>query len=144
MLDRERALSKIDEFDNYLKELMQISPSSFEEYKTIEKKRSCERLLQLCIESIIDVCKIFVSGLRLGLPREENDLFDKMKKDSLISEDTASLLKRMRGLRNIIIHEYATVNDESVYNLIKNGLKDFESVRKEIICAVEKKSNANG
>lgn len=144
MLNRERALCKIDEFDNYLKELVQISPSSFDEYKAIEKKRSCERLLQLCIESIIDVCKIFVSGLRLGLPKEENDLFVKMKKEGFISEDTTNLLKRMRGLRNIIIHEYATVNDESVYNVIKNGLKDFDKIRKEIIRALEKKTNANG
>ena len=74
MLDKERILGKIDDLDSYLNELRQITPESFEAYQKIEKKRSCERLLQLCIECTIDVCKLFVSGLKLGLPYEENDL----------------------------------------------------------------------
>ena len=55
MLDKKRILQKIDELDRYLEELNQIKPASFNEYKnSIEKKRSCERLLQISIESVID------------------------------------------------------------------------------------------
>ncbi len=75
MLDKERIVSKIAELDSYLDELRQVSPATFDEYLMVEKKRSCERLLQLCIENIIDVCKILVSGLKLGLPSDENDIF---------------------------------------------------------------------
>ena len=50
MLDRERVLVKLDELDTYLAELRKILPASFKQYQAIEKKRSCERLLQLCIE----------------------------------------------------------------------------------------------
>ena len=46
MLDRERILGKVDELDTYLNELTQIIPMNFAEYQVIEKKRSCERLLQ--------------------------------------------------------------------------------------------------
>ena len=83
MLDKERILGKIDDLDSYLDELKQVVPANFEEYQKIEKKRSCERLLQLCIECAVDVCKLFVSGLKLGLPSEENDLFIKMQKRKL-------------------------------------------------------------
>lgn len=69
MLDRDRILTKIDELDSYLQELAQIRPVSFEEYARIEKKRSSERLLQLCIECVIDVCKLLVVGLRMGFLR---------------------------------------------------------------------------
>lgn len=141
MLDRERILNKIDEFDNYLKELEQVLPANFEEYGKIEKKRSCERLLQLSIESIMDTCKLFVSGLRLGLPAEENDIFDKMRKKGLISEEAASLLKQMRGLRNILIHEYAAINDKIVYDILKSRLKNLVGIREEIITALKKGSN---
>lgn len=68
MLDKERILGKIDELDTYLNELSQIAPADFKEYQRIEKKRGCERLLQLSIECAVDICKLFVSGLRLGLP----------------------------------------------------------------------------
>lgn len=133
MLDKDRILAKIDEFDGYLKELDQVVPANFEEYKRIEKKRSCERLLQLCIECLLDISSMFVSGLRLGLPSEENDLFNKMKKKGLISEDIARLLKQMRGVRNILIHEYAIIDNKIIYDILKTQLKDFDRIRKEFI-----------
>jgi len=119
VLDRERILAKIDELDTYLNELTQIIPATFEEYQRIETKRACERLLQLCIECVIDVCRFFVSGLRLGLPSEENDLFDKMLKKKILSKEMNSLLKEMRGFRNILVHEYTAVDDELVFKTMK-------------------------
>lgn len=133
MLDRERILAKIDELDMYLNELTQVTPSSFEEYQQIEKKRSCERLLQLCIECVIDVCRLFVSGLRLGLPSEENDLFDKMLRKKVLSKEMNSLLKEMRGFRNILVHEYAAVDNELVFKTTKEKLDDFKKFKKEVL-----------
>ncbi|MCK4649486.1 DUF86 domain-containing protein [bacterium] len=138
MLDRERILTKIDELDSYLSEILQIIPESFQEYQSIEKKRTCERLLQLGVECTIDICRLFVSGLRLGLPSEENDLFTKLKKKGIVSKDMASLLKEMRGFRNILIHEYATVNDELVYKALQTRLEDFKRFQKEILKALKK------
>ena len=68
MLDRERILAKLDALDGYQQEMEQIVPASFEDYQRIEVKRACERLVQISIESAIDVCGLFVSGLCLGLP----------------------------------------------------------------------------
>ena len=65
--------------DGYLRELNAIKPESFEEYQKIEKRRSCERLIQLSIEYVVDTCAIIVAGLRLGLPAEEDDIFDKLE-----------------------------------------------------------------
>lgn len=133
MLDKERILSKVDELDGYVDELAQIIPTDFEEYQRIEKKRSCERLLQLCIECAIDICKLFVSGLRLGLPSEENDLFDKMVKKGILSKKMNALLREMRAFRNILVHEYAVVDDELVFKTIKTRLGDFKKFKKEIL-----------
>lgn len=133
MLDKERILSKVDELDGYVDELAQIIPTDFEEYQRIEKKRSCERLLQLCIECAIDICKLFVSGLRLGLPSEENDLFDKMVKKEILSKKMNALLREMRAFRNILVHEYAVVDDELVFKTIKTRLGDFKKFKKEIL-----------
>ncbi len=138
MLDRERILSKIDELDSYLIELQQVVPSSFEDYQKIEKKRSCERLLQLSIEGIIDVCRMFVSGLKLGLPSDENDLFDKLRNLNIISKRMAGLLREMRAFRNILIHEYATIDDELVYEYSKTKTKDFKKFKEEILGALKK------
>lgn len=133
-VDRERILSKIDELDAYLSELKEISPDSFEEYQgIIEKKRACERLLQVSIEAVIDVCNLLVSGLRLGLPGEEGDLFEKLAGSGLISVEMRNTLREMKGFRNILVYEYARVDDRLVYEAIKRKLRDFESFKRVIL-----------
>lgn len=69
MLDRERILGKLDELEGYLHELRQIAPAVLEEYQqSIEKRRACERLLQIAIESVIDICHLLDDALpRRGL-----------------------------------------------------------------------------
>jgi uncharacterized protein YutE (UPF0331/DUF86 family) len=136
VLDRERILSKIAGLDSYLGELKQVSPASFDEYQTVEKKRSCERLLQLCIECVVDVCRMVVSDLKLGLPSDENDLFNKLHLGKVVSGEMAKTLREMRGFRNILIHEYADVDDELVYSYVKTSADDFEEFKRQIFVAL--------
>ena len=105
MVDRDRVLAKLDELHGYLDELRSVAPSSIAEYARIEKKRSCERLVQMAVEATIDVCAMLVAGLRLGLPGEENDLFDKLERRGAISHEMAETLGHMKGMRNILVHE---------------------------------------
>jgi len=132
MLDKSRILSKLDELDTYLSELETVMPKSYEEYtRSIEKKRSSERLLHILTECVIDVCALIVKGLRLGLPAEEEDLFEKLEKEKIISKKMKEKLKSMRGFRNILVHRYAEVDDELVFeNLGK--ISDFREFREEI------------
>lgn len=126
MLDKARVLTKIDELRKYLDELTQILPEDFTRYQQIEKKRGCERLLQLAVECGMDICKIIVSGLRLGLPYEENDLFVKLRKNKIIDEKMFNKLKQMRAFRNILVHEYAEVDDQLVFKQLRSYQAEFE------------------
>ena len=132
-LDRERILTKMDELDGYLNELKGIAPGSFEEYQKVEKKRACERLLQLSIEVLIDICHLLVSGLRLGLPAEEDDLFRKLTEARILSEELGEKLREMKGLRNILVQEYARVNDRLVYEAVRAKAQDFSSFKNEVL-----------
>jgi uncharacterized protein YutE (UPF0331/DUF86 family) len=137
LLDRERLLAKIDVLEGYLKELVEILPASFEEYKKVEKRRACERLLQVSIECVIDICGLMVIGLRLGLPAEEDDLFDKLEQAGIITSSRKESLKEMKGFRNILVHEYGQVNDMIVYEILQNNLNDFEAFKQEILQAIK-------
>lgn len=137
MLDRERILGKVAELDGYLKELQAIAPKSFNEYRQIEKKRACERLLQISVEMVIDVCHLFVAGSRLGLPAEEDDIFEKLERAGFISPSLKETLKEMKGFRNILVYEYGEVDDRLVYEAIKTKLTDFDAFKREILKALE-------
>lgn len=138
MLDRERVLAKIDTLNGYLRELREILPESFEDYQRIEKRRACERLLQVCIESVIDICALIVAGFQLGLPAEEDDLFEKLEQAGIISSFRKEALKRMKGFRNILVHVYGRMDDRMVYEILQNQLGDFEAFKQEILPAIQR------
>ena len=133
MLDRERILGKIDQLEGYLRDLRTIVPQDFAAYQKVEKRRACERLLQLSIEAVIEVCHLLVTGLRLGIPAEEDDLFEKLEAAGVISPQTRETLREMKGFRNILVHEYARIDDRMVYEVARSRLGDFETFKEEIL-----------
>ena len=133
MVDRDRVLAKLDELDGYLRELRSILPDRFEAYLAIEKKRACERLVQIAVEAALDVCALLVAGMRLGLPGEEDELFEKLARSQAISEAMADTLRRMKGLRNLLVHEYGRVNDRIVFEVVSQRLGDFEGFKREVL-----------
>ena len=136
MLDRERILTKLVELDGYLRELESIRPDTLAEYQRIERKRACERLVQIAVEAALDVCALLVSGLRLGLPGDENDLFDKLLHGGILSEPMTNTLRRMKGCRNILVHEYGRVADEIVFDVVTTGLADFRHFRRDVVAVL--------
>jgi uncharacterized protein YutE (UPF0331/DUF86 family) len=141
VVDRDRLLAKLDELGGYLRELRAIAPVDLTEYLGIEKKRACERLVQISVEAIIDACAMLVAGLRLGLPGEEDDLFEKLLHHGVISEEMAGTLRRMKGLRNLLVHEYGRVDDRVVFETIQQRLGDCEAFKGEILAFLRRSSS---
>lgn len=135
-MDRERILAKIDELDGYIEELYQIMPVSFEEYQKVEKRRACERLLQISVECVIDISSLIVAGLRLGLPAEEDDLFSKLEAAGIISSSMKETLQTMKSFRNILVHKYRRVDDKIVYDVLRNRINDFKDFKHRILNTV--------
>ncbi len=133
MVDRDRILAKLDELQGYLREVRSVVPASFPEYLTVEKRRSSERLLQVAIEAVVDICGLLVTGLRLGLPADEDDLFEKLAGRGVIAPPMADLLRRMKRMRNILVHEYGRVDDELVFETVQQRLGDFDVFMGEIL-----------
>jgi len=144
VVDKDRILAKLDQLEGYLQELRQILPEAFEEYQKVEKKRACERILQIAIEATIDICHMFVRGMRLGLPSEEDDVFEKLSQAGVISSQMVATLKRMKGLRNILVHEYGRVDDHIVYDQAHKGIRDFTRFKEEILAALARINARNG
>ncbi len=133
VIDRERILIRMDHLHQYLQDLRTIVPPTFEAYQGIEKRRACERLLQLAIEATTDISGMLVAGLRLGLPAEEFDIFEKLREAAIITPETTTTLRRMRGFRNILVHEYTQVDDQIVYRMASERLGDFEVFIREVL-----------
>jgi uncharacterized protein YutE (UPF0331/DUF86 family) len=118
MVDRERVLARLDALHGYERELGVVLPADLNDYKaSLEKRRATERLLQISVECVLDICGLLVAGLRLGLPAEEENLFDRLEQALVFSPDLVRTLRAMRRFRNILVHEYGAVDDEIVFRL---------------------------
>ncbi len=93
--------------------------------------------MQITVESVIDLCHLVVTGLRLGLPAEEEDLFEKLERAGIISHPLKETLSRMKGFRNILVHVYGDVDDRIVYRAVKEQLGDFENFKNAILEALK-------
>jgi uncharacterized protein YutE (UPF0331/DUF86 family) len=130
-MDKEKVLTKLAEMEGYVTELNDIRPVNFNEY-TGEKKRACERLLQIAIEAALDVCNVLVAELKLGIPSSEEDVLERLKNKDVISDELFKKLRGMKAFRNILVHAYGTVEDKKVFSHLKNNIKDFPKFKSEI------------
>jgi uncharacterized protein YutE (UPF0331/DUF86 family) len=122
-MDTNRINQKLRELETYIEELNDFLPDSKESFmKSIEKRRSIERELQIMIDCVIDICFLLIKELHKGLPVNEQTVFDILK-DNLTNIKN---LKKMRGFRNVLVHRYGAVDNELVYQFIHDDLGDFD------------------
>lgn len=95
-------------------------------------RRACERLLQISVEAAVDTCALLVAGLRLGLPAQEDDLFEELAAAGVVTAEMAGRLREMKGLRNILVHEYAKADDRIVFETLRSGLGDLEAFMEQV------------
>ena len=128
--DRLRILSKLDEMTRYVRELKGMLPGESEYLQDLIRRRACEKTVESAIESLIDVAAMIVSTERLGLPSDEENIFDMLVVKGTLSGEIAEKMKDMKGFRNILVHRYGDVEDERVYHYLTTCLNDFEDFEK--------------
>lgn len=139
LMDKKRILSLLNQLDSYVRDLEQHTPKTLKVYeKNIEKKRFCERTVQLAIEVCIDISQLLVKELQLGLPNEEETIFDTLATQKIISAELKYILKGMKRFRNILIHKYVEIDDAIVFEKVTRQLGDFKQFKKELISYLKK------
>lgn len=118
-----RIKDKIEEIEKYLSELNEIIPQNAKNYtNSILEKAACERYIEKIIEAIIDLAFILIKEKKFEIPKDDIHSFDILSNNKVISESLHNRLKKVKGMRNIIIHQYEKIDDDLVYNVIKNNL----------------------
>ena len=119
-----RINDKIEEIGEFLEHLNQIAPASFEEYKdNIEKKAACERYAEKIIEALTDLSFLAIKFKKLKLPQDDIDAFNILSENKIIDDNLSVKLKNAEGMRNILAHQYGKVDDEIVFDSIKEELE---------------------
>ncbi|MFH1674225.1 MAG: DUF86 domain-containing protein [Pseudomonadota bacterium] len=114
---------------------------SLDQYRNAWKDRdAAERNLQKIIEAFIDVGKMIIAEKRFREPGNNREVFLILAEKKIFSSEFMTLVDKMIGMRNIIVHGYDRINDEIVYGVLKRNLKDI----KKLIANLKKIYRAKG
>jgi uncharacterized protein YutE (UPF0331/DUF86 family) len=91
-----------------------------------------ERYLQLAIQIVLDICNHIVADDRLGAVEEYRDAIRLLAQSGYLPAELAQRLVPMAGLRNILVHDYLDVDRGRIYDLLRDGLEDFEQFAAQI------------
>ncbi len=126
MINKEKIESLLSRLDSFIKSLEDLQNLSVEEYLKEERNIYSGRyLLQISIETCINIANHIVSRMKFGLPNEYADAFRLLKENGVISNELLEKLILMTRFRNRVVHLYWDIDDSYVFNLINNNLKDI-------------------
>ena len=134
MIDKQKIESLFKELDTYLKEVKQLSLLSEVEYlNNVRNIYSGRYLLQISIETCINIGNHIISREALGIPKDYADTFRILQSNNIISTSLLERLILMTRFRNRIVHLYWDIDDKLVLEIIKNNYEDFINYRTEIL-----------
>lgn len=83
------------------------------------------------IQIIIDIACKLSSEYNLGSPKNYKECIELLEKYHYIDKNISKKIIGMVGLRNLLIHEYATIDSQKLYNFLVH-LDDFTDFIKQI------------
>ncbi len=127
MTDRDLLLKKLAVVETSVRELQALARPA-ELATDVVQERFVEHTVQIAIQAILDVASHVVSDERLGEPRTNRDLVDLLARHGWLSHDLAAVVRRMVGLRNVLVHGYDTVDLAVVRDVVEHRLGDLLGV----------------
>src|SRR5262249_26034558 len=110
-------LARLSKLERVLGKLQRLrgEATSREAYKSDENLRDrVERNFQVAVEAMIDIASHLVARGGLRVPADSGDTFNVLAESGALDADAAKKLRRWAGFRNVIVHEYAGIDDEIV------------------------------
>lgn len=127
MLDRlknlEQNIAELNKFKN------NNTPDSIK--NDIQKQWVIRYGLFESIQIVIDVACHLTSKYNLGNPNNYSDCIDLLIRNKYLTPELGNKFTRMVGLRNLLIHQYVTIDLNKLFKLL-DELDDFVSFADEV------------
>lgn len=124
---------------DYLRDLRAEQDVTLEQYREDKKlRRFVERTLQIAIEACLDIGNHIIASERFRYPEDNKDIFRVLNEEGIVSDALLTRLVQMAGFRNVIVHDYARIDNAAVYGIWKKRLGDFDAFARAIVTYLER------
>ena len=134
MVDKSLVFRKIASLLEYQKQVSEYSALTVEQYRGDWKiQRIIERTLQMMIELCADIANHVISDNGLRTPETYADTFRVLAENSILNRDQLAVMEKMAKFRNIVVHQYETVDAEIVILVLRRHLDDFKQFSDSVV-----------
>jgi len=124
---RQEIIDKLELLEEYvaiLKELQQYSLEEIE--KNYVLRGAVERYLQISLECMLDIGEIIISMEKIKRPESYKGVFRILGENGTLPDAFARKIEPAAGFRNVLVHMYAKVEMNRLYENLQNGVEDME------------------
>ncbi|EKE15768.1 MAG: hypothetical protein ACD_11C00106G0008 [uncultured bacterium] len=126
MLNKELVQRKINNIENYIKEIEPLLILDVSEIAgDVLKLRTIERNFQLIVDTMLDINTHIISAKNLKAPETMQETFLILGEAKVLPLDFVKKIAPVVGLRNIVVHEYEKVDNEKMMSDVKDGASQF-------------------
>jgi len=133
MTNIDMVLEKVEQVKGYLRMLERNCQFSLEDIQTKESaKLITERCLFLLAQSVIDLVDVLIICKKFRRPSSARDSFDVLFRENVISFETTENMQSFVGFRNLLSHEYSTMDYTKVYEVLQKVPKHVKQLLEDI------------
>ncbi|OGO43251.1 MAG: hypothetical protein A2Z04_08770 [Chloroflexi bacterium RBG_16_57_9] len=119
----------VDELRNYREQA--ISFRVYLENKVL--RRAVERTLQISAEACLDIGRQLIALEGFRYPQDNKDVFQVLREEGVIPKKLLPALIDMARFRNLVVHDYAKIDDAKVYTILKKNLRSFDTYAEAVV-----------
>lgn len=129
MVNKSILTSRIEAVEKHLARLIPYTQRSEQEFlRDLDAQDIVEYNLFQIVNHMIDMIQHIVVDESLGFPESAYDGIEILREKGILSETEGDVMKKMIGFRNIIGHDYISVNKETVFRIVTKGLADIRRI----------------
>ena len=91
-----------------------------------------EHALQTMIQSVLDIGSHILVSMGYNRLDTYADVFNRMAEASILDPEFARSIRGMAGLRNLLVHEYAEIDEARILEYARQRLSDFEEFESQV------------
>lgn len=133
MVNKDILYKRIERAQEYILILKDIRENlSLEDFKKdLIIQGSVERYLHLTIEALLDIGNHIIADKGLGKVEVYSDIAKILSLNKYINKEQEEIFVKIIGFRNILVHDYLSIDKDIVYEILENGLGDLEDILRE-------------
>ncbi len=131
MVDTAIFSKRLDALEDYLQRLRSLGQASRAAYVTDPKIHDlAARYLHLAMEATIDIANHWISDVGLRTPDTNRDIFVVLEQAGEIDPALSERLQSWASFRNVLVHDYLTIDHGIAYRAIREDLGDLDAFRR--------------